>query len=231
MCFDHTLLSPCTERGCLLCLQEIKKSDKTAQSFSIKIWPALKRTAELWSNIEIDVDDKYFYKRVYNKVKDVDEAFGRAHKKCRTYFCSERGLNFYREKYKKTLSTDYQCLQDLPSCSKTFTRSQSEKLPKTHSYVCNEVRSCASNKYDEGGLKGGGGLSRCGYDKSKNRILERIELFLNQPDHPMHGAAKRLSLMLCGSSFDIFVFCRYILSFVLLREICLQTIYECHRSI
>ena len=70
--------------------------------------------------------------------------------------------------------------------------------PKLICFICQEIRTVDSNRYEDGGL------ARCSHIKSRDRIVERVGVFLSMPDHKFNAAANRLKILESGQSLDIF---------------------------
>ncbi len=74
------------ERKCLLCEGRIAQKDKT-HSLTNRGWENLKQQAQVWKEINIDLEDKFhFFRYVHDKIVDKTDAFGNVHDSCRLPF-------------------------------------------------------------------------------------------------------------------------------------------------
>ena len=81
-----------------------------------------------------------------------------------------------------------------------FTRSSSEHTKSFTKlcFVCQEVRPCEENRYNQGGI------GRREQSSSASRIKESMKEPLKNGDAKFYKAAKRVDLLLSGSSHDIY---------------------------
>ena len=88
---------PGGETTCLLCHVIIKRNEKS-QSLGSQGWKTFTALAKEWRDINIDVSDsRFFFKQVYDRVKDSENQFGKVHKNCRIEFSTK--LAEYQETY------------------------------------------------------------------------------------------------------------------------------------
>lgn len=89
------------ERKCLLCEGRITQKDKT-HSLSNKGWGYLKELAQVWKEINIDLEDSfYFFRHVHDKIYDKSEGFGHVHNSCRLPFRTK--ADAYVKRYVTTI--------------------------------------------------------------------------------------------------------------------------------
>ena len=82
-------LDPGDENKCLLCLSIIKRNEKF-QCLGNQGWKTFTDLAKEWRDINIDVNDsRFFFRKVYDGVKDAENPFGKVHKNCRIDFSTK----------------------------------------------------------------------------------------------------------------------------------------------
>ncbi len=191
------------ENKCLLCHGTLHEKEKT-HSLTDNGWEKLKELSLLWKDIDIQLDDKYYhFRNVYQSICEEEKAFGVVHNTCRVTFRAKAQSYLKRCGNVDTApqtNEHHAAMATQESSSRALLRrSNSQHLKaKTQCFICEEIRSSDTNSYFEGGL------ARCSQEKSRNRILERTELFLSMPEHRFNAAARRLKLLQSGQSFDLY---------------------------
>ena len=183
---------PENQNLCLLCEKSLAKNNKDAQRITGEsCWKTLISKAEQWSKINILLSDKYYcFENVFSKVCNVSEPFGRRHNTCRIDFSGKL------ERYLSSCSVvsydeDHGMLEvdnsdNIPGITDSsinisatrFTRSSSEHIKSFTKlcFVCQEVRPCEENRYNQGGI------GRCEQSSSASRIKESMKEPLKNGD-------------------------------------------------
>ena len=193
-------LDPGGETTCLLCHVVIKRNEKS-QSLGSQGWKTFTALAKEWRDINIDVNDsRFFFRQVYDRVKDSENPFGKVHKNCRIEFSTK--LAAYQEIYAPKQDDPFEDTQnmeqtDAASAMRSLQRLSTER-GKRECFICGEKRAKDSKSYDDGGL------GRCEQLNSMSRLLERQKIFIANPNHRFYEAARRLERLQGGQSFDIF---------------------------
>ena len=191
--------------SCLLCNKEIKKKDKT-QELGEKGLESLKVAAERWRMIDIPVtNEKHHFTEVSLKLSDVKQRDTlRLHASCRTDFRNR--IDRFEKKYgtKQEETSDVQEQEEVEDTQRSIhdttriTRSGNDAAAVNVCFVCNKIRTSDKNWYREGGL------TRCSSEVTAKLLVERKEIFLNDPSSRLFEAAKRLDFYLSGQVHDIF---------------------------
>ena len=96
------------EKKCILCERKITQKDK-AHALSNKGWDYLKELAQVWKQINIDIEDKfYFFRDFHHKIFNKTEAFGSVHNSCRLPFRTK--AEAYLKRYVRILFECQNCL-------------------------------------------------------------------------------------------------------------------------
>ena len=107
----------------------------------------------------------------------------------------------YKNKYKENTDAPKTIVENptdnLPETCSTRSATKSVKSLEKKCFICNIVRVCNSNSYREGGL------ARVETDNTAGKIIERKNIFLNEPTNRHHDSVKRSQISLSGFS-DIF---------------------------
>ena len=135
----------------------------------------------------------------------ITEACGAAHKSCVTYFNSSRSYERYELLFGKTipesLNNDEVGAGESTATTCYDTRAKASSTHKVICFICDTVR---VGDYDKNIGYNKGGLGRCGFQDTSDKLNIRQETFLKLPDHPLHAAAKRLQLLRSGHGLDMF---------------------------
>eukprot|EP00794_Sanderia_malayensis_P019637 gene19637-21580_t len=205
MAFSKSFLSLESEHEtkCLLCRGTLDNKEKK-HSLTDSGWVKLKELSLLWRDINIDLKDKYHnFTNVSESICEKEEAFGSVHNTCRVIFRTKASSYLKRYGKVETVAHTVEDNAEDSSCEQNSTtlyrRSNSQHLKtKRRCFTCQEIRSVDTNSYLEDGL------ARCSQEKSRNRILERTEIFLSIHEHRFNPAARRLKLLQSGQSYDLF---------------------------
>ena len=74
---------------CLLCDKKVVKGEKF-QTLTNSGWLNLKEKAKCWSEVNIPNSDNYqHFSLVYDSVAEMEDSFGKTHKKCRIVFSNK----------------------------------------------------------------------------------------------------------------------------------------------
>ena len=185
---------------CFGCKNEIKRSQKVSY---VKDEGLLnfKNQAREWEKLDIPFNVPEFqFTQVATRLKgkaENEEII--LHANCRATFGSK--IQRFKNKYQVVESpsrVQTKKFSDLASPPRTTRKNISNvKSLEKKCFVCNVKRTCDENPYNEGGLQ------RCECSATSEKILDRKAIFLDDPNHRLHDAAKRLDVILSGFS-DIF---------------------------
>ena len=204
MASDSFLSIVANDNFCLLC-QNCFKPKENVRTCGQTGWQKLQSCAREWAQINVPSnDERYYFCKVDNTISDKCTAFGKVHHKCRTYFISK--IHLYQKKY-PTLTCNPQ--SSISFDNNTNNSHRKNPLVKTRAqgpttnikricFVCDSTRLCDSNAFNNGGL------GRCGYERSQEKIKKSQEFYLNNVEHKYYRAANRLLQLESGQSFDLY---------------------------
>ena len=189
------------DEKCLLCQCSISKKSKCT-TFKDGGWLTLKEQAAQWSALNLLCEEKHYpLTKVNNKIKDTENAFGKAHVSCRTSFRTkiEWATSKYRVQQEGDGTEPNQGEKIFHNNQGVSRRSVSRYLTeKKLCFVCNSKRICDKNSYRQGGL------GRCTEEKAAERLLNRKEEYLKDKDGKHFAAANRLQMIISGECHGIF---------------------------
>jgi hypothetical protein len=196
-----SFLSP--EKPMAVCFgykQEIKRTQKASQVKKEGL-VKFRNQAKEWKKLDIPSDipeSKFTQVAARLKGKAENEKII-LHTNCRATFGSK--IERFKSKYQVVESSSSVQIKEVPNSGSLPPTTQKnigpvKRLEKKY-VLCNFKRTCDGNKYDEGGLQ------RCESEVIAAKILDRKSIFLDDPNHRLHDAAKRLDVILSGFC-DIF---------------------------
>ena len=211
------------EKGekCLICNQKLIK--KNSSSFTENGWATFTELAEKWSKISLPRNHVcYEFTQVHRRICG-KKCFGSRHRtgNCRPLFGNKQN----REKLEKEFSsqettgtttttttttantttttviaTTTPVSNDIskPVETSVLTRSSTGNTKQFQKvcFVCDKVRPCDSNVYNEGGL------GVCEFSTAESRLLEAANII--DESHNLFPAKKRLLILISGESKDVF---------------------------
>ena len=190
-------------RRCLICSEDLKQFDKTSLILKDGL-EAFTNQALIWSKINIPIEVKENrYTEVLAKINENSNKELIVHATCRTTFRTK--LKKFQDKYGNipTYSLE-QTTDSNPSIatldSPVKTRSSVSRIEALEKkcFICNKIRTIDSNDYKEGGL------AKVTLGDTAEKIIERKNIFLQEKESRFFDAAKRLRILLSGSSYDIY---------------------------
>ena len=185
---------------CFACGNFIKGTQKSS-TIQEEGLVKFKEKAKEWERINIPPDvTEHNYTLVAAKLKGKTENENVVlHANCRSTFLGSK-IERFKNKYKIDDSSKAKAVKEPKlKCPAHATRTNigTVKSLEKECFVCNDKRNCDDNPYNEGGLV------RVATKETAAKILERKDIFLGDPSHRRHDAAKRLDVVL-GGFHDIF---------------------------
>ena len=187
---------------CFLC-GDIITAKQIQQRLGDTGWQSLKDNAKKWAMINISYSDRPYceFTSLEEKIAEMPSVIDcYVHKNCRAKFSThlDRKQNKYGQKQLDSAAGD--CLAEGEMVKSRVTNRQSRRdivQSKHICFVCNMKMKDDAKPYNEGGL------GRCSEEGSATKLLAQKDVY-NQPGHKFEDAAKRLQLLICGSSHDIY---------------------------
>ena len=188
---------------CLICNKDIRGSD--GSSLTSDGWKTVTDLAKKWSSVVLPIDHQYYeYTQVHHRIGGRKTAFGRRHRSanCRPAF----GKLSLIDRLKKDnevdnpsmeATTSTSILSDPPLLSPKSTRSSTGNTKQFQRIcVCDVIRPCDSNTYNEGGL------GVCEFTSAADRLMDAANAIGETND--LRAAKQRLFILVSGESKDIY---------------------------